>query len=319
MADTPVQQAGKQSSPPRKARRQAAGRRTLAGYLYLLPNLSGVLLFLFIPVAFSLVLAFCQWDLVRPARFVGLANFKELLGDKKFWLYTFNTVFFMLGIPVGMLGSLLLAMLLNQKLRLRTMYRTIYFLPTFTAGIALMMLWKWLLNTDNGLINTSIIALGNLFGMAFDGVDWMGNRWTARFAFLLMGFWTSIGGYNMILYLAALQNISPELFEAADLDGAGWWGRFRHITWPLVSPTTFFILIISVIGGFQSGFEAVYILARGTAVEEAVTTINYYIYSNAYQFYRMGYASALAWFLFIIVFAFTLLNWRYGGAKVHYE
>ena len=308
---------GRVAAPPR---RRGGGRRTLGGYLYLLPNFSGVLLFLVIPVAFSLILSFCRWNLLTwPPHFVGLANYKELLGDKKFWLYTFNTVFFMIGIPVGMLGSLLLAMLLNQKLRLRMAYRTIYFLPTFTAGVALCMLWKWLLNTEHGLINTSLVAFGELFGASWGGVDWLGTPWAARFAFLLMGFWTGIGGYNMILYLAALQNINPELFEAAELDGAGWWGRFRNIVWPLVSPTTFFILIISVIGGFQSGFEAVFILARGTPVESAVTTINYYIYSNAYQFYRMGYASSLAWFLFILVFAFTLIQWRYSGSRVHYD
>jgi len=324
MGELPVVQSEQTVTPvarpgPRRGR-EAAGRRTLRGYLYLLPNFAGVLLFILVPVVFSLILSFCHWNLLTwPPRFVGFQNYLELLRDRDFWRYTFNTVFFMVGIPVGMLGSLLLAMLLNQRLRLRTMYRTIFFLPTFTAGVALCMLWKWMLNTEHGLINTSLMWFGELIGWSTSGVDWLGKWWPARFAFLIMGFWTGVGGYNMILYLAALQNINPELYEAAELDGAGWWARFRHVVWPLVSPTTFFILIISIIGGFQSGFEAVFILARGTPVERAVTTINYYIYSNAYQYYRMGYASSISWFLFILVFAFTLMNWRYGGSRVHYD
>ena len=324
MDKQPIRPAGETKAaagaPARGRVRSPAGRRSLRGYLYLLPNFSGVVFFVLVPVVFSLVLSFCQWNLLTwPPRFVGFQNYTELLRDRDFWLYSFNTVFFMLGIPVGMVGALMLAMLLNQELRLRTLYRTIFFLPTFTAGVALCMLWKWMLNTEHGLINTSIVRLGELIGWGTGGVDWMGKWWPARFAFLLMGFWTGVGGYNMILYLAALQNIDPELHEAAELDGATWWGRFRHIIWPLVSPTTFFILIISIIGGFQSGFESVFILARGTPVESAVTTINYYIYTNAYQFYRMGYASAISWFLFVVVFVFTLIQWRYGRAMVHYD
>ncbi len=294
--------------------RSAAGRRTLAGYLFLLPNFSGFLLFLLLPIVFSLVLSFCEWNLLTwPPHFVGLQNFSRLVADRHFWYYVFNTTFFMLGIPFGIVGSLMLAILLNQKLRLRNLYRTIFFLPTFTAGVALLMVWRWLLNTDYGLINKCLAAAG------FTGVDWLNHAWSARFAFLLMGFWTGVGGYNMILYLAALQNINPELYEAAAVDGTSGWDRFRHITWPLVSPTTFFIFIISIIGGFQSGFSAVYLLARDTNSQEAVTTIDYYIYENAYHFYRMGYASAISWFLFLFVFVFTLINWRYAGSRIHYD
>jgi multiple sugar transport system permease protein len=294
--------------------RGAAGRRTLAGYLFLLPNFSGFLLFLLLPIVFSLVLSFCEWNLLTwPPRFIGLQNFSRLMADRHFWYYVFNTTFFMLGIPFGIIGSLMLAILLNQKLRLRNLYRTIFFLPTFTAGVALLMVWRWLLNTDYGLINKCLIAAG------LNGVDWLNRPWSARFAFLLMGFWTGVGGYNMILYLAALQNVNPELYEAAAVDGTNWWDRFRHITWPLVSPTTFFIFIISIIGGFQSGFSAVYLLARDTNSQEAVTTIDYYIYENAYHFYQMGYASAISWFLFILVFVFTLINWRYAGSRIHYD
>lgn len=304
----------------RAAGQGSAGRRTLRGYLYLVPNFSGVALFVVLPVCFSLVLSFCRWNLLTwPPRFVGLNNYMRLVKDTHFWRYTFNTVFFMLGIPIGMLSSLLLAMLLNQKLRLRTFYRTVLFLPTFTAGVALCMLWKWLLNKDFGLVNVSLRLLGDFLGAGVAGVDWLGSPWAARFAFILMGFWTGVGGYNMVLYLAALQNIDLELYEAADIDGAGWWARFRYIIWPLVSPTTFFILIISVIAGFQGGFEAVYILARGTTVESSVTTINYYIYTNAYLAYKMGYASSISWFLFVLVFAFTLINWRYAQRRVHYQ
>jgi multiple sugar transport system permease protein len=304
----------------RSGGRAEGGRRTLRAYLYLLPNFSGVLFFVLLPVLFSLVLSFCEWNLLRwPPKFVGLQNYADLLRDRDFRLFTFNTFFLMLGVPVGIVGSLMLAMLLNQRLRLRNLYRTVFFLPTFTAGVALCMLWRWLLNTDHGLINTTVMSFSNMLGAGGEPIDWMGGRWAGRFAFLMMGFWSSVGGYNMLLYLAALQNIDPELYEAAEIDGAGWWQRFRRIVWPLVSPTTFFILIISVISSFQTGIESVYIIARDTPAESGVTTINYYIYSNAYRFYKMGYASSISWFLFILVFGFTLVNWRYAGSRVHYD
>ncbi len=297
---------------------RAARRRSLAAWMFLMPNFIGFLAFILVPVAFALVLSFTYWDLLSwPPRFIGLRNFAELLRDKLFWESVFNTVFLMMAIPISMAGSLGLAMLLNRGTRGRHLFRTMFFLPTFTAGVALCLLWKWLLNTEYGLINVGIVYLGDLLGQDWRGLDWLGSKHLAKPALMLMSLWVGVGGYNMILYLAGLQGISPELYEAADIDGATGWQKFRHITWPLLAPTTFFIFIMSVIGGFQGGFEQAFIMTQG-GPDFATTTISYYIYSNAFEFYRMGYAAAISWFLFLLVLVVTLVNWRYGGRKVHY-
>ena len=238
--------------------------------------------------------------------------------DGQFWFFFYNTVFLMLGIPVGMGLSLLLALFMNQKLRGIMIFRTIFFLPHFTAGIAIILLWKWLYNADFGLINSVIEGTFSLVGLKVTGPDWLGDPSWAKPALIMMGLWSGVGGVNMILYLAALQGINPELYEAAAIDGAGRWQKFAAITWPLLSPTTFFITVISMIGGFQGGFQAAFIMTQGGPAG-STTTLSYYIYNNAFVFYKMGYAAAIAWVLFLCVFLVTLINWRYGGRLVHYE
>ena len=286
-------------------------RVALAGYLFLLPNLLGFLVFTMIPVLASLALSFFDWDLFTPPRFVGLHNFAALMKDRAFWSYGYNTVFLMLAIPVNMMGSLLLAVVMNQKLRGIVVFRTIYFLPSIVAGVGTYLLWRWIFNPDYGLINTLLRAVG------VEGPKWLQSIAWAKPALMLMGFWTAVGGNNMILYLAALQGVSPELYEAADIDGANKWQKFWRITWPMVSPTTFFILTMSLIGGFQGGFEQAMVMTGGGPAG-ATTTISYYIYNHAFLWNHMGYASAIAWVLFAIVFLGTLLNWRFGGRVVHY-
>ena len=264
-----------------------------------------------LPILAALFLAFVKWDMLSPMEFVGFANFKKLLSEPDFWKFSYNTVFLMLVIPVQMLGSLFLAIALNQKLKGIVVFRTIYFLPTICSGVALLILWKWIYDYENGLFNMMLARLG------IEGPNWLGSIAWAKPAIMIMTFWTAVGGYNMILYLASLQGISPDLYEAADIDGASQWQRFWSITWPLVSPTTFFIFITSVIGGFQGGFEAAYILTRGGPAH-ATTTISYYIYNHAYQWFNMGYASAISWVLFIAVFLATAINWKFGGKRVVY-
>lgn len=294
-------------------------RRLLVASLFLAPNVLGFLFFVLAPLLFSLVLAFCEWNLLDwPPRFVGFNNFHELLlRDGEFWYYLYNTLFLMLALPVSMAGSLGLAVALNRRVRGISIFRTFFLLPTFVAGVALCLLWKWLLNTDFGLINTAIAALGELAGMQWHGPDWLGSKAWAKPGLMLMGFWTAVGGVNMILYLAGLQGIPPELYESARIDGAGGWQRFRYITWPLLAPTTFFILTMGIIGGFQGGFEAAYVMTHG-GPDGATTTVSYYIYTNAYEYYRMGYASAIAWMLFLLVLGVTLINWRFPGRKGAY-
>ena len=162
------------------------------------------------------------------------------------------------------------------------------------------------------MINSLIEATFSLVGLKVTGPDWLGDPTWAKPALIVMGLWSGVGGINMILYLAALQGINPELYEAAEIDGAGRWSKFWAITWPLLSPTTFFITVVSTIGGFQGGFQAAFIMTQGGPAG-STTTLSYYIHNNAYVFYRMGYAASIAWVLFLCVFVVTVINWRYGG------
>ncbi len=307
---------------------QIGNNESIAGYMFILPNLLGFLVFTSLPVLASLGLSFVDWDILTPPKFVGFANFINLLGyhheaghlvanDPLFWKYLYNTAFFMLNIPVCMIGALVVALLMNQKLRGITIYRTIFFLPSICAGVAICLLWRWILNPDFGLINMFLVKIFGVLHLGIRPPDWLSSTSWAKPALMLMGFWSSIGGMNMILYLAALQNVPRELYEAAEIDGANGWKKFWAVTVPFISPTTFFITIMSIIGGFQGGFMQAYVMTGGGPAG-STTTIEYYIYNNAYQYFKMGYASSIAWFLFLVIFLVTLINWRFGGKLVHY-
>lgn len=304
-------------------------REALGGYAFIMPNFVGFLIFTSLPVVASFLLAFYNWDVITPwqqSKFVGLANFSKLLGfhseqsawipnDPDFWYYLYNTAFLMLGIPISMAASLVLALVMNKKIKGIVFFRTIYFLPSICAGVALYMLWRWIFNPEFGLLNTIIRTLS---GDLLTGPKWLESVEWAKPALILMGIWTNMGGYNMILYLAGLQGIHPELYEAAEIDGANGWQKFWSVTWPMLSPTTFFIFVMSVIGGFQGGFEAAYVMTGGGPAG-STTTIDYYIFNNAYVWFKMGYAASIAWVLFAIIFVVTLLNWKFGGKVVHYR
>ena len=223
----------------------------------------------------------------------------------------------MLSIPIGMAGSLILALALNQKLKGIVFFRTVYFLPTLCAGVAIYMLWRLIYNPDFGVLNTLIAKFGELLGLPLKGPYWLTDEAWAKPALIIMNIWQTVGGYNMILYLAALQGVPRDFYDAAEVDGANSWQKFWAVTWPQISPTTFFIAIMSLIGGFQAGFDPAYIMTGG-GPNGATTTIIYYLYNNAFQWHNMGYAAAIAWILFLIVFAFTLLQWRVFGRSVHY-
>jgi len=238
--------------------------------------------------------------------------------DPDFWKYLGNTLFLMMGVPIGMALSLMLALLMNQKLRGILVFRTVYFLPSVTTGVALYMLWRWIYNPDFGLLNTAILTITKFLGIHIKEMpQWLASVKLAKPAIMLMSIWTSMGGPTMIIYLAGLQNIPPQLYEAADIDGASRWQKFWNITWPMLSPTTFFLFVLGMIGGFQGGFEAAYVMTRGGPAG-STTTISYYIYNNAFVWFHMGYAAAVAWVLFVLVFIVTMFNWNFGGKVVHY-
>lgn len=432
----------------------------LAAVGFLTPNLIGFACFVAFPVLFSAAMAFTNWNLTHsePLRFTGLENFRELFTeDTQFWRYLVNTLYLMLGLPVAIAGSLLLAILLakpinianrrtHRRLALAALlaagigaamlwqagrydlalltllaafiivgglvlqvvfFRTLFYLPCFTSGVAMFVLWKSLLHPDWGLINralglgygglqtvakyapstvlhglaavawllaalllirlarrclaslktvgylpqgtgASILVFGVLIAAAgfvwrwpelsasnFEPIRWLSSTdnllainpehlgldarfWGlgARDAIIIMGLWAAIGGNNMLLYLAGLANVPSHLYEAAQIDGAGRWAQFRHVIWPQLAPTTFFIVIMSTIGGLQGGFEQAYIMTRGGPAG-TTTTLGYYIYNIGFEEFRLGYASTVAWVMFAMIFALTLINWRFGSRFVN--
>ncbi len=306
-------------------------KRNFTALAFLTPNFLGFLIFTSIPVVAAFGLALYEWDIFNEPKFVGLRNFIDLLGwesvideetgkqvtrmnDPEFWKYLWNTIFFMMSIPISIAGSMFLAVVLNQKMRGRVMFRTVFFIPSVCAGVGIMLLWKWLYNPEFGLINNMLLACG----WPQDHLPkWLNSYHMAKPAIMAMGIWGGVGGTSMILYLAGLQGIDPELYDAADVDGATGWQKFIHITYPMLMPTTFFILITSVIGGFQGGFESAYIMTGG-GPQGSTTTIVYYIYNHAFKWFNMGYAAAIAIVLFVIVLVATIANWKYGGKKVQY-
>ncbi len=326
---------------------------SLGGYLFLAPNAIGFVAFTLLPVLAAFLLSFTEWDAVRPVSsydeisdiWVGTQHYSDILGfhrdddgsleanDERFWQYCYNTLFLMLGIPIGMVLSLLCAILMNQKLKGIIFFRTAYFIPSICSAVAVAMLWRWIYNPKFGLLNDLLRALhvvtpagGGLLNMPLEALGlkdpgeplkWLTDPTWAKPALILMGLWAAIGGQNCILYLAGLQGIPEQLYEAAEIDGAGWWHRLRHITWPMLAPTTFFILVMSVIHGFQSGFVGIHMLTRGGPAG-ATTNLLYYVYNHAFEWFKMGRASALAMILFAVVFLLTLVQWRHGRKGVDY-
>ena len=296
---------------------KSSTKEAIAAYSFLAPNFIGFLIFTSIPVFASLVLSFVQWDLFSPPQFIGLTNFVQLFKDPLFWKFCWNTTYLMASIPLSMGGSLILAIALNQKLKGIVFFRTVYFLPTICSGVAIYMLWRLLYNADFGLINQTIAKLGEIFHLPLHGPGWLTDEKWAKSALIIMNVWQTVGGYNMILYLAALQGVPKDLYEAASIDGANSWQKFWNVTWPQISPTTFFIATMSIIGGFQSGFDPAFIMTGG-GPNSSTTTVIYYLYNNAFEWHQMGYAAAIAWFLFIIIFLFTVLKWKVFGKAVYY-
>jgi len=303
-------------------------KEAVAGYLFLLPNLLGFLVFTLVPVALSLALSLVNWDMLSAPKFVGLANFINLLGfhsengafipnDPLFWKCVGNTLFLMIIIPIEMMVALLLALAMNQKIKGIKLFRVLYFLPTITNGVAICLLWAWLYNYDFGLLNGLLVKLSGFLNISFKGIPWLTSTTWSKPSLMIMGLWIAMGGYNMILFVAALQGVPRELYEAAEIDGADSWHKFWSVTWPMISPTTFFIAIMAVIGGFQGGFMQAYVMTGG-GPERSTTTLEYLIYNHLYSWQHVGYAAAIAWFVFVIVFVITLFNWRFGGRLVQY-
>ncbi len=283
-------------------RRAAEVRDTIAAWSFLAPSLVHVLAFSAGPLAFTLWLSLHRWDLLAAEKpFVGLANYGEMFGDALFWTSLRNTALYALNVPVTMLVALAAALLLDQPLRGVRVLRAIVFLPYVVSYVAIAMVWQWIYNYDFGLLNY-LLRLVHA-----PAVDWLGDPRTALPAIMLVSVWVQLG-FQMIVYLAWLQGIPSHLHEAASLDGASAWQRFRMVTLPLLRPVSVYLFVTGVIWSFQV-FTLVYVMTEGGPVH-ATDVIVYQIYQNAWEFRRMGYASAMSWVLFAILIALTITQWK---------
>jgi multiple sugar transport system permease protein len=288
-----------------------ARREAQTFYLLISPWLLGFLLFVLGPMLASLFISFTKWDLLSPAKFVGLQNYEKIFSrDPLFWQSLKVTVIYTcIYIPIELAGGLVLALLMNQRLRFVGLFRTIYYLPSVLPGVAFVVLWMWILHPDVGLINTLLSYVG------IEGPRWLADPDWALPALLMMSLWGL--GRSMVIYLASLQGIPQHLYEAASIDGANAWQAFWKITLPMLTPTIFFNLVLSVISTFQT-FTSAFVATDGGPLDSTLFYV-LYLFRQAYQYFNMGYASALAWILFLVILTLTLLIVRSSDRWVYYE
>jgi len=286
--------------------------QAMLGYLFVSPWVLGFLLFGLYPIIMSLYYSLCQYDVLRIPQFIGLGNYRELLfKDPYFWKSTWNTVYYtFLRTPLVIFGSLMLAVLVNNAVKGIRFFRTIYFIPSIITGVVLSSIWLWMLNPQYGLINTTLAFFG------IQGPLWLQSPEWSKPSIIIMSLW-SIGGGRMLVFLAALQGIPQQMYEVVDLDGGGWWNKFRHVTIPMVSPVIFLWTVLEIIFSFQVFTEA-YVMTKGGPLNSTMF-YNLYLYYKAFDDFSMGYASALAWLLLLFILIVTLIQFRVGRKLVYYE
>lgn len=281
--------------------------QTVAISLFLLPALLGTLIFIIIPVLCSFGLSFAKWDLLNPIAFVGLENYKNLFNDKVFYQTLVNTIVFAISTSVfGVIIPLILASVLNSKIRGSEFFKTAYFLPFITPMIVIGIVWGWIFDPNIGLLN-KLLHLH---------INWLYDVKFAMPALIAVSVWKLIG-YNMIIFLSTLSSISQSLFEAAKIDGANSLQTFRHVTVPMLSPTIFFVVIITTISSFQV-FDLIYLMTQGGPFN-STNVLVYSIYQNAFEYFNVGKASAIAYVLFAIILVLTLLQWKFRKKIVYNE
>ena len=284
------------------------------GLLFAMPYIIGFLLFILYPIGASLYYSLCQYNVIQPPVWIGLDNYRELFTeDPLFWKSLYNTLYFTLfSVPLGLAFSIGLAMLLDQKIRAMSVYRTVFFLPTIVPVVASAVLWLWVLNPESGLVNGT---LRQFFGI--DGPGWIADEYWSKPSLILMSLWGL--GSAMVIFLAGLADVPQSLYEVADIDGAGRWAKFRHVTLPMLTPTILFNLVMGLIGAFQY-FTQVYVMTGGKG-GPVDSTLFYalYLYRNSFSYLRMGYASAMAWLLFVVILAATIGVLASSKRWVHYH
>lgn len=285
-------------------------RRTITGYLFIMPFILGFLFWFLTPALVAVWLTFMDWNLIRAPRYVGLENVARMWTDNLFWQsLKVTTLYTLLSVPLGLVGALILALLINTKVKGIAFFRTIYYLPSIVPAVASAVLWAWIFNTEFGLFN----AMLRVFNIP--RIAWLQDPNYALWALIMMSLW-GLGG-AMIIYLAGLQGIPDVYYEAAMIDGAGRVSQLWNITLPLLSPVIFFNLIMSIIGTFQV-FTAGFLITNGGPQNSTLFYV-LYLYRNGFEYLDMGYSAALAWILFLIILALTGAIFRYVGGMVHYE
>jgi multiple sugar transport system permease protein len=288
-----------------------ARREEIVGYLCISPWLVGLVLFTGGPLIASLAISFTNWPILAPPKWIGLDNYAKLIGDDGFWQSLKVTAYYSgVGIPLGLFTGFSVALLMNQNVTGIRVWRTIYYLPAVISGVAVARLWQWVFNGEYGVINVALSWL------SIPGPYWLGSEEWVIPALLIMALW-GVAGANMVIYLAGLQSIPTELYEAAMIDGAGAWRKLLHITIPMMTPIIFMRLVMGIIGSFQV-FTPAFVMTDG-GPGRASTFYVLYLYRNAFEYNKMGYACALAWILFLIILVLTLLVFRSSQAWVFYQ
>lgn len=289
----------------RKKNREAA-----VAVAFLAPNIFGFLLFTLGPIIASIYLSLTSWDLINSPQWVGLKNFRTLLGDQRFAQTASNTLIYTIAmVPISIALALFFAVLLNSKIRGIMAYRTVFFIPVIATMTGVAMLWRWLLQDDIGLVHYLLSLVGVAAPHFLSSTEW------ALFSVIMVSVWKGLG-YNIVILLAGLQGIDPTYYEAARIDGASRWQQFRSVTLPLVSPTLFFTILMATINSFQA-FDQTHILTKGGPAY-STTTIVYYIYLQGFQTMKMGLACAASVLLFVIIMILTLIQWKAQGKWVNY-
>jgi multiple sugar transport system permease protein len=298
-----------------RARRVSLGRReAIQGYLYISPWLAGLVIFTAGPIVASAYLSLTEYRILVPPRFVGLDNYARAVGggDPIFWTSVFNTTYYaLLFVPLSIVGSLAAALLLNVGMRGQAGFRTMFFIPSITPAVAAVLLWIWVLSPEFGPLNSLLRVVG------IEGPAWLGSPEWSKPALILMSLWGAVGGSTMIIFLAGLQGVPSELYEAAEIDGANPWQGFVHVTLPLLSPAVFFNLVVGMIAAFRV-FTAAFVATGGGPL---YSTMFYmlHLFNNAFVFLHMGYASALAWLFVLLVLVLVVVQVRMATRWVYYE
>ena len=284
-------------------------RNIIKGLLFISPWLAGFLLLTIYPILASAYYSLTRYDVVRPPKFVGLSNFAALFSDDVFKTVIGNTFYLVIiGVPVGIVTAYLLANLLNTDIKFRSVFRTIFFIPSIVPMVATAMVWLWIYNPRFGLINSFLASRG------LQAIPWLSSPSLAKPSLIIIQTWAQ--GSAIVIFLAALQDVPRSLYDAAIVDGANWFQRFRHVTIPMTTPSILFILLMGLINTFQT-FTLTWLLTQG-GPKKATEFYGIYLYRNAFVFFKMGYASALAWLLFLIVVAVSVVVFRTSARWVYY-